>query len=1029
MRRTASCRILGRLPCSWSILLFVISTLTVVSSQLTTLLLHPTSERVNERRSRRSLKKVNETLRLLKQTRNSAVYATLADERDEGISDVEKDFHLHRHLSRYERAFREREGLDLQLDWNGTYSHQENRRIEEYEHIRHSGSYSHYQAVPLSQGYGTHYAHLWVGTPKAQRQSVIVDTGSHYTAFPCRGCNNCGEEHHTDPYFEPGLSSSFRPLPCHNCQLGATCKGFKCVFSQSYTEGSSWEAYQVEDVLHLGGNDFLASVDPSTQGYAIPFMFGCQTSENGLFVTQLADGIMGMSAHEMTITKQLYDRKKIPHKVFSLCFRRELATSKKGVTAGVMTLGGMDTRFDSSPMIYAKNTAKSGWFTVYVNNILIRSGGGQSATSKTERDQHVFKIPLNLVTINSGKGVIVDSGTTDTYLHKIISKPFVSIWKQVTKREYTHNGIALTDDQVRRLPTILVQCRALDYGDDPSRSSPKNEDIVGYAGSLDPMAPFDLLIAIPASNYMEYSPVTNLYTSRLYFTETQGGVLGANAMQGHNVVFDWENGLVGFAESSCEYEDKYSLENLGVLDESRGKRHKNDCSLKPPVLSKTCIDSVDSNICRQKDETTMKLQGKETWTYLVENPGSSHGMACADVVLLESTYKGPMPPQAECNGEGLCMEYRPCEVSCVDVVEKNDIIIEPSMEYCPGPYSACDFQCSQSFLSAFKKSDGTCYEIKRSSRPCHKDACGGNDPCRVPYLVQASIGLRGAKGDLWFPYTEELLANAIVNSIHHKLSEKQSYFKVGDVKIMMITRWFDQPESKDSIASELGVKVVFQISFFNPNAQVLADIIYGNETVDDQDIVGNTMNTVAGTVKTMFGRPQQVMTTCIENDLYPLARQAHEVHSVLNDEGFMGSLLGELKKSEGGDRKFDGSPFQEMYNHHEFVSDSLVFASWTVRTELKEVHQSAPSGILPQRIRQYAFNWNFIVGFSCMALCFFAWLWENCSKGTSSKFIGCHWNQMKGAKKHCPTHPKNKLMQTTEDEQLFVKLFQPKGMV
>jgi len=31
----------------------------------------------------------------------------------------------------------------------------------------------------LYQGYGTHYVDLWVGTPNPQRQTVIVDTGSH----------------------------------------------------------------------------------------------------------------------------------------------------------------------------------------------------------------------------------------------------------------------------------------------------------------------------------------------------------------------------------------------------------------------------------------------------------------------------------------------------------------------------------------------------------------------------------------------------------------------------------------------------------------------------------------------------------------------------------------------------------------------------------------------------------------------------------------------------------------------------------
>ena len=44
---------------------------------------------------------------------------------------------------------------------------------------------------PLFLGYGTHYAFLWVGSPP-QRKSVIIDTGSHNTAFPCVGCK-CGK--------------------------------------------------------------------------------------------------------------------------------------------------------------------------------------------------------------------------------------------------------------------------------------------------------------------------------------------------------------------------------------------------------------------------------------------------------------------------------------------------------------------------------------------------------------------------------------------------------------------------------------------------------------------------------------------------------------------------------------------------------------------------------------------------------------------------------------------------------------------
>ena len=44
---------------------------------------------------------------------------------------------------------------------------------------------------PLFEGLGTHYSFIWVGSPP-QRVSVIVDTGSHHTAFPCVGCK-CGK--------------------------------------------------------------------------------------------------------------------------------------------------------------------------------------------------------------------------------------------------------------------------------------------------------------------------------------------------------------------------------------------------------------------------------------------------------------------------------------------------------------------------------------------------------------------------------------------------------------------------------------------------------------------------------------------------------------------------------------------------------------------------------------------------------------------------------------------------------------------
>ncbi len=65
-----------------------------------------------------------------------------------------------------------------------------------------------------------YYVDLYIGEPP-QKQSVIIDTGSHITAVPCLPhCKNCGK--HLNEYYDMRKSKFSRVLNCEE----ETCKSF-----------------------------------------------------------------------------------------------------------------------------------------------------------------------------------------------------------------------------------------------------------------------------------------------------------------------------------------------------------------------------------------------------------------------------------------------------------------------------------------------------------------------------------------------------------------------------------------------------------------------------------------------------------------------------------------------------------------------------------------------------------------------------------------------------------------------------------
>jgi Xylanase inhibitor N-terminal len=277
------------------------------------------------------------------------------------------------------------------------------------------------QIAGLFQGYGTHYADLWCGTPP-QRQTVIVDTGSGVTAFPCNECVGCGvPDYHIDALFDETQSSSFSKLNCAECLRG-TCSGNQCMLGMSYQEGSSWNAFEASDLCYVGGfhdrptpkkdDATVDDLDPfHAPNFAFNMKFGCQTRITGLFITQLADGIMGMDVATAAFWYQMHEAGIISSKAFSLCFSRKDEANPKGTESGAMSLGGTDERLHSTPLVYTSTEENSGFYVVHVRKMYLRAGGGGTSALSNDDKVKIVKLNLDESDLNAGH-VIVDSGTT-----------------------------------------------------------------------------------------------------------------------------------------------------------------------------------------------------------------------------------------------------------------------------------------------------------------------------------------------------------------------------------------------------------------------------------------------------------------------------------------------------------------------------------------------------------------------------------------------------------------------------------------
>ena len=360
----------------------------------------------------------------------------------------------------------------------------------------------------LEQAYGDsydlyyYYATLYFG-PKKTPQTFILDTGSPTTTAPCSKCTSCGK-HLNKPY---ELKDNSRIIKCYTeeCNMvSSSCSNNQCSFSISYSEGSRLAGFfNLQDIYFENiNNDNIIS----NKYFTLPI--GCTTTETHLFVTQLADGIMGLNNGGKSFVSLLYRNNVISKDLFSICL---------GQKDGYFSIGEIDTQYHKSNISYVPLI----WGH---NNFYIRLHNMQVGDRKIQTNNY---------------DIFIDSGTTISYFPNDIYNKIIKMFNSHCDKKGFNCGKFQTIDNIGWCGMFKSQEERNDALDYYWPNITMN--LEGYDYTL-----------TPKEYYFEYNDKNKIGACIGFEGEGSSKItLGGTFMHGHDIIFDKDNQMIGFAEADC----------------------------------------------------------------------------------------------------------------------------------------------------------------------------------------------------------------------------------------------------------------------------------------------------------------------------------------------------------------------------------------------------------------------------------------------------------------------------------------------
>ena len=390
-----------------------------------------------------------------------------------------------------------------------------------------------------------YYITLFMGNKK-QNQSFIIDTTSSITTSPCSLCESCGD--HLNEYYIINDTSSIINADSKECNylpnifndtfelnlnyfVEKNCKFFSEIENEKiyglYLENS----VSFESILsNINNNDNIEDFISEEDEFQIPI--GCSLKETGFLQSSLADGIIGLNNNNKSFVSMLYRNEIIKNNLFSLCLDRD---------GGYLSLGEIDTKYHICPEIKFIDYNKS----------------------KELYELDIEKIIIKDIEIQSNYTSILNSASTLSYFPEIIFNN-ISMAFFAACSEY--------DRQCGKIKRIEGYGICLDFKN--------NNDSIKAIKYILPIIKINFKKYIfnwePKDYTLNYTYKNKIRICLGIDTEKNLDkiILGTNFMHGHDIIFDRENGKIGFCEASCGRNISEKNERLSNKNKKEEERKK-----------------------------------------------------------------------------------------------------------------------------------------------------------------------------------------------------------------------------------------------------------------------------------------------------------------------------------------------------------------------------------------------------------------------------------------------------------------------